>query len=378
MRQGNLIPQPTRSGGRPRRRLLVAVASLLLLLAIPACAAAKGQRHPARRYQPQAIYQGAPRLFSPTSIWNRPLAAGAPIDPGSGAMVSALSAEAANEEQIGTGPWIETTDDSTTIYRVGPDQPNVPVQLEDPTESWRASLQAAFDAVPIPADAQPAEGPDAQMVVWQPSTNKMWEFYEMQRESDGWHAAWGGAMRDVSRNPGYYSPRAWPGALSNWGATASSLPIAGGVITLADIQRGVIDHALAIDLPYPRADVWAWPAQRTDGTGTEPGAIPEGAHLRLDPSLDIPALHLPRLVQMMAEAAQRYGIVVRDQTHHAIGFFIQDPTPTGSNPFANSNGTPSATGPFQGMWPNDLLKYFPWSHLEVLKMRLEGPTSTGS
>ena len=41
-------------------------------------------------------------------------------------------------------------------------------------------------------------------------------------------------------------------------------------------------------------------------------SLPEGAHLRLNPNLNLAALHLPRLTLMIAEAAQRYGIFVRD------------------------------------------------------------------
>ena len=52
---------------------------------------------------------------------------------------------------------------------------------------------------------------------------------------------------------------------------------------LDELKAGRIDHALAINLPAPRAGVFAWPAQRTDGTGP-PTALPEGARLRLDPA----------------------------------------------------------------------------------------------
>ena len=309
---------------------------------------------------------GLPLLFSPTSLWNSPLADDASVDPGSAAMVSGLNSEVAREEGLGTGPWIST---DAAIYVAGPDQPTVLVQLDDPTASWRAALQAAFTAVPIPAGAQPGSGSDAVMTVWQPSSDKLWEFFGMRLLSDGWHAAWGGAIQNVSQSPGYYDASAWPGASTSWGATASSLPAAAGVITLAEIEHGVIDHALAVALPYPCEGIYSWPAQRTDGTGTATNCIPEGAHLRINPNVDIPALHLPPLVQMMAEAAQKYGIIVCNQTHWAIGFWIESPTPTATDPFY-SNGAPSPTGPFQGMWPNQLLSYFPWSAVQVLRMDL--------
>ena len=224
-------------------------------------------------------------------------------------------------------------------------------------------LQSAWDAVPLPPNAQPAAGSDSQLVVWQPSTDRLWEFWGLADGAEGWHASWGGAMQNASSNPGAYGPEAWPGAQPTWGASASSLSIAGGLITLEDLELGQINHALAIAIPHPRAGVYASPAQRTDGFSTEPLSLPEGAHLRLDPKLELAALHLPRLTLMMAEAAQRYGIVVRDRSSNAT-FYAQDPTPTGTNPYTGTHGY------FEGKSPQQLLKSFPWSHLQLLKMEL--------
>ncbi len=80
----------------------------------------------------------------------------------------------------------------------------------------------------------------------------------------------------------------------------------------------------------------AWPAQRTDGTGAS-ADLPEGAQLRLNPRLDIPAMHLPKIVEMIALAAQRYGIIVRDQSFADIGFFAEDPTQYGAKPYTASD-----------------------------------------
>jgi hypothetical protein len=135
------------------------------------------------------------------------------------------------------------------------------------------------------------------------------------------------------------------------------------LITLEDLERGEIHHALAMSVPDTRAILYASPAQRTDGKSTSPLSLPEGAHLRLNPALNLSALHLPRLTLMIAEAAQRYGIYIRD-TSPDVGFFGQDPTPTGSNPYIGP------TGYFEGKYPYQLLASFPWSQLELLKMEL--------
>ena len=202
------------------------------------------------------------------------------------------------------------------------------------------------------------------MTIWQPATDKFWEFFRMRPEPDGWHAAWGGAIEHVSQSPGYYTASSWPGALTVWGASATSLPVAAGLITIADLRSGVIDHALSVALPAPRAGVYAWPAQRSDGTGG-PNTIPEGARLRLDPSLDLNSLNLPPLTHMIAEAAQRYGIIVRDQTHYGISFYAEDPTQYGGNKLYYGTH-----GFFGGMTPQQLLARFPWSDLQVLKLQL--------
>jgi hypothetical protein len=170
-------------------------------------------------------------------------------------------------------------------------------------------------------------------------------------------------MQEVSSNPGVYGPEAWPDAEPWWGASASSLSIAGGLITLEDLQRGEINHAVALAIPEVRAGVYASPARRTDGKSASPLSLPEGAHLRLDPNLDIAALHLPRITRMIAEAAQRYGIYVRDGST-VTQFFAQDPVTAAKNPYTGPGGY------FEGKYPNQLLASFPWSHLQLLKMEL--------
>ena len=288
--------------------------------------------------------------FSPTSFWNAALAATAPLDPNSQAYVNELVRQVKAYR-----PWMNTTSYSVPVYVVGADQPTVHVTLD----SWGPDLQAAFDAVPIPDNAKAAAGSDEHMVVWQPTTDKMWEFFEMHQESDGWHASWGGEMDNVSTNPGYFTHE---GQSTNWGATATGLPLLGGLVTAADLERGYINHALAISLVETDKGSWSWPAQRTDGNNWSPGItpIPEGTRFRLDPTLNLASINLPPIDRMLAQAAQRYGMVVRDQAG-SVNFYGQDPVSMPSSPW------PAA---FDNQYPNEVLEQFPWSHLQVLKTQL--------
>jgi len=250
------------------------------------------------------------------------------------------------------GPWINTSAYSVPVYVVRRDVPGRRVTLD----TWGPDLQAAFDSVPIPRSAQPALGTDAQLTVWQPSSNRLWEFWQLHRTADGWHARWGGEMDDVSANPGYFTHS---GTTTNWGATATGLPLLGGLITLADLRRGYINHALAISLVQTMPKIWAWPAQRTDGWMFRHGVtgIPEGTRFRLSPSLDIAHLALPPLARMLAVAAQRYGIVVRDKAG-AVALYGQIPTGQAGNPWHAA---------FGGLNPNQILAAFPWSRLQAVQ-----------
>jgi hypothetical protein len=301
------------------------------------------------------------RFFSPTSFWNTEPGALAALDPQSSSLTGAFLGEIEAAIAAGTGPWINTTDYSVPIVRVPASQPKVRVQL---VSKYSAPyLQAAWEEVPIPPSAKPSQGTDATLVVWQPSTDKLWEFWHASHAETGWQAAWGGAIQNVSKNRGVYDPEAWAGAKPWWGSSASSLSIAGGLITLEDLGRGSIDHALALAIPNVRASVYSSPAQRTDGKSTDSLSLPEGAHLRLDPSLDLEKLKLPPLTLMIARAAQRYGIFVRDRAK-VIHFFAEDPTNLPSNPYLGKSGY------FEGQSPAKLLSSFPWSHLQLLRMDL--------
>jgi hypothetical protein len=360
---------------RHPRRLFAAVGvtSLAAVSAVAGLPLVGGSPTAPQPPPPPPAQADGPDLFAPSSFWNKPLPATAPIDPSSKQLVASLAFEIGRERVRDDGPWIQTSHASTPLYTVPGDQRTVRVQLDRPVRPWNASMRSALSAVPLPASARPAYGPDRHLTVWQPSTDRLWELYRARKAFDGWHAAWGGAIEHVSTNPGYFDRTAWRGAQPNWGATATSLPKIGGTMLVREIQSGHIDHALAVDVPDARSGAFAWPAQRSDGTGPT-SDLPEGARLRLDPKLDVAGLGLPPLARMMAEAAQRYGIVVRDRTHQSVAFFAEDTSPSGNDPYHGQAGM------FGGMMPDELLAGFPWKRLQVLKMRLctSSPCSRGT
>ena len=300
--------------------------------------------------------KSSPRLatpFAPDSVWNAPLPTDAPLAPNSAVLVEELERQVAKY-----GTWINTSSYSTPIYTVPANERRVPVIYDGSTQyASGARLAAVFKAgVPIPPHAQAAAGTDEDIVVWQPSTDTMWELWLAHQVDSSWHAQWGGRMDHVSTNPGYFTDP------PDWGTSATSLALLGGTILQSDLRAGQIDHAIAISIPQAREGVFAFPAQRTDGKLNSPNAIPEGTRFRLDPQLNIDRLGLPPMTRMLAEAAQRYGIIVRDQGG-TVAFYGQEATQA-TDPFAGPNGA------YRGADPRQLTAAFPWGDLEVVRAPL--------
>jgi hypothetical protein len=140
-------------------------------------------------------------------------------------------------------------------------------------DTYAPTLQAGFASLPLPPNAVPAPGSDQHLVVWQPSTDSMWEFWKLHLATNGWHARWGA---------------------------------------------------------------------------------------RIFPAVDVTKLGLSRVGLIMARAAQRYGIVVRDQAG-SVTFYGEDPAQYGSpNPYGAL---------FGGQYPNQVLAKFPSSSLQVVQPR---------
>ncbi len=260
------------------------------------------------------------------------------------------------------------------LYTVPAGAPRVPVSLDAANSSLRAALGAG---VPIPSYAQPALGSDGQLIVYQPSTNTMWELWRAHKDLTGtWHASWGGVIRDVSRNPGHYEDvrRALaPGGYLEqhlWGGPASSIPNLPGLITVAQLRSGVIGHALVFSTWANSPSKWVYPAQRTDGRCRHLGHycsdIPQGARFRLDPSFDVKRIH-DRVARMLAKAAQDYGMVLNNTSGSGVTFYAEGwrGHPGWSDPYYGDHGLFTRDG--HGVSSSVFMRDFPWNHLEMIR-----------
>lgn len=298
------------------RPALVTVTALLLLAAVASAASTP------------------PRLFSKQSPWNTPLPARVKIDPNSGQMVAhLLAAGRAKGFAVAHRTW------TRSVYFSSAKTPRVRVTFTAP---WRGA--EALAGVPIPVGAKPDPSEDGHLAVIDRAEGCEYDFFGARRTNGRWLAEWGNSIRLDST--GVYGPR---GSAAN----ASGFALTAGLIFPAELQAGVIRHALFFAYPYTRSGGPVPPAPTSDGRTNATWAIPEGARLQLDPALDLSRFKLQPWQLVIARALQRYGMILGD-TGGAVSLYAR-----------NENST-NYRYPFDGNYgylPTELLAY-----MRVLKL----------
>jgi hypothetical protein len=280
-----------------------------------------------------------PRLYSPDAFINRPIQASPRLAPNSRAMVAESLESRVESANL-------SNDDSWGIPIVYADQ-------QSPRSTVRCTVYGCslhVASARIPAGAEPNAGSDHHLVVLQPDGGEL-DLWLAQRSGDAWSAgslsleSAGGLAANCS------------GTSRCGGADAAYLALGAGVIRPEEIAQGHIDHALAIAIPNTREGYVACPAGHGDGQHDDPNAVPIGAHLQLDPALDVAELRIPAWQKVIAMALQRYGAYVVD-TGGSVAVYGQSDLGRGFDAWAKA-GVPASS-------PS--LTDLPWASMRVLAM----------
>ena len=281
------------------------------------------------------------RLYADTSFWNTAIPPDPAIDPNSAAIVAtSLIPYAEGSNLNNSDNWgfpIVYADANSTTYTIG-------------CTAYGCRNQVSFR---IPAGARPNNGDDHRLVV-----------IDGDKELDMWRAfydpvtdTWSAGSRWVTDAYGW-GAYCMPGQRCG-GGTAAGFAQFGGVVRPEEIARGRIDHALSFTTPYTRADYVACPAIRTDGKYDDPFALPEGAHIQLDPAFDVDAQPWPDWLKIVAKAAQEYGAYLNN-TGSNLNFNAEATLNRGYDAWA-SVGVPTRP---------KLNDYnFPWDRFRVLELK---------
>ena len=302
-------------------------------------------------------------LFGPLSVFRQDIRS-APTAADSAAQVTNLTQQVT--DHYGGVAAFNVWNYNTTVAVAAPDQARSRVTFDDCQHKGSVpyglyGVKGQFEDVPVPANAVAAAGSDAELTVYSPSSDQVWEFWVTRKRADGWHACWGGRIDKASTSPGFFS--------NYFGATATGLPNAEGMVSVADARQGHIDHALSLQvIDAAQALDISYPAQRGDGQGT--GPIREGTRFRLDPSVNVDALALNPYAKMIAKAAQTYGFVVTDKGG-AVAVLGE------SGAAVTGNGGANPWNELLGATPSySVLTGFPWNRLQAVTKDWGKPTAT--
>ena len=238
--------------------------------------------------------------YSDDSPWNTPIGDDAPIHARSSALVARIGGELTSDTSQYTLP----------VYEVDGDTPTVSVkvlhlfsEVTDHGTTVERRQEPVID-VPVPDGAEAATGTDAQVVIVDTTTGDEWGFWHLEATEDGFQAT-----------NGYRYHVGWNGVPPDgFGSRGAGVPYLAGLIRPAAIERGRIDHAIAFAYPTPSPN-HVFPATKSDGPGDPELDLPEGARLRLDPSLDeddLRAIGLDDTGRVIARALQEYGMILVD------------------------------------------------------------------
>jgi hypothetical protein len=301
--------------------------------------------------------------YSAESFWNTPIAAGATVDPNSANIVATAltpyaSGSALSNNAFGIG-YISATS-SNTVYTVtslsgyvGPGQPT----------------SVKF---PIPSGVVPSSGSDGHLVVIGPPgtayANEELDMWEACPPNTSYPSA-GYSFPCSTGTHGWQAGSVFISQINGWGANgvpgsrafgmyAAGFSGMGGIITPADIASGVIKHALSLMTPETLTQSGApyiGPATMSDGRHSG-YAIPEGAHIRLNPSFNVAAQSWPAYEKMIAVALQTYGAYVSD-TGGSMALYGATDNNAGNKTWASVGVPYDAT-----------LANIPWSEMQVLEL----------
>jgi hypothetical protein len=235
-------------------------------------------------------------VFPADNAWNQPIA-DAPLHPDSAAIIARIQSIGGDFLHPDFG---ENPDSGIPYVVVPPDQPLMPVTFT------RYGDESDPGPYPIPADAPIEGGPsatgDRHVIVVRQGTCDVFELANAFPRAGGAQWAAGvGARFDLTSNA--LRPLGWTSA------DAAGLPIVAGLVRHDEVAAGRIEHAIRITFAQTRRG-YVLPATHFASSRTDPLLPPMGLRLRLRAGYDVSALS--GQARVIAEAMQRYGVIVAD------------------------------------------------------------------
>jgi hypothetical protein len=225
-------------------------------------------------------------LFPPSFSTNQRVD-GLPVAARSAAIVASIGSDTGVHPDFGAGRW--------EGHRIGIPYQVVPHATRRSKVVFDYAGESDHPGYPIPKAVRVEGGSDRHALIVDRGTCRLYELFALRRAGGRWHAGSGATW---SLRSGRLRPRGWTSA------DAAGLPI---LPLLA--RRGPIRHALRVTVSRSR-DAYVYPARHSASSSDDPSLPRMGERLRLRASFDVAAL--PPQARRVAQAMQRYGLIVAD------------------------------------------------------------------
>jgi hypothetical protein len=239
---------------------------------------------------------GGCAVFPADNVWHAEVSR-LPVHRSSAAFVASVGADRYMHPDFGSGLW-EGAPMGIPVTVVPAGQARVAVSFEYAGESDRGPY-------PIPGNAKIEGGSratgDRHVILWDRAGCRAYELFSADPKGDGGWGAGSGAIFDLRSNTLRHA--GWTSA------DASGLSVLAGLVRYDEVAAGRIDHAIRITVPRTRTG-YTWPATHSASSATDPALPQMGQRFRLKAGVD--TAKLPRQARIIAEAMQRYGVIVTD------------------------------------------------------------------
>jgi hypothetical protein len=241
------------------------------------------------------------RPFPADNWWNQDISS-APVDPQSDAFIDDIGRTRGLHPDFGPSPY------GIPYVGVGGSEARSPVTFVDYGDESDKGF-GAETGYPIPeaAKTQPnyIEGAapggggngDRHLLLVDRDRWLLYELFATRWTGQRWEAG-SGAVFDLSSNA--RRPEGWTSA------DAAGLAILPGLVRYDEAVRGPLSHALRVTVR--RTNGYVWPASHRAGSNA--GALPMGARLRLKASKDVS--RFPAYIQNIFRGMQTHGLIVAD------------------------------------------------------------------
>jgi len=265
--------------------------------------------HPVLFDTPEAdAILAALQVFPPDNPWNQDIS-GMPVHRDSARMIASIGADKSLGYNLDMGFVIVPPDQKRVpvkilLYATESDPGPFPVPDNAPIENW--PLQRNEDTKSLPkagqtlADLQRHGTGDRHIILVDPTTGLLHEFWQGRRTDAGWEAS---NEATFNLKTGALRPERWTSS------DAAGLPIFPAVVRYDEAERGMVEHAMRFTVRKSRRG-YVLPATHWASPHFDSAYPRMGERFRLRKDFDVSSF--PPHAQAVLKGLKKYGMFVAD------------------------------------------------------------------